>query len=86
VFRSGGDGALPLVAAVAELVHVEWIVTGRAGLIDATYVVHAEAREEAIPKATKGESCRPPAARTILRVREGVRSFAPDLYFFQKHA
>jgi hypothetical protein len=85
VFRSGGDGALPLVAAVAELVHVEWIVTGRAGLIDATYVVHAETREEAIPKATKGESCRPPAARS-LRVREGVRSFALDLYFFQKHA
>lgn len=35
--------------------NIEWIVTGRAVLSGATCIVHAETREEAIAKATRGE-------------------------------
>lgn len=36
--------------------NIEWIVTGRAEFVGATCIVHAETREEAIAKATKGEN------------------------------
>ena len=57
---------------------------GPAVLIDATCVVHAETREEAIAKATKGESCRPPAARRIPAGSRGCSLVRARLVFFSK--